>query len=226
MNLVFKSILFYLKISYWRRWKRMWTTLKSIVHKPIEPSSASLQLFEKIIYVFFNFLDILCIPEFYEMVCIFFIPNIRPLSAQEKNILHQVFGDKMNGIPIKLASYRQPILFKKVLAFVTFNTIHSRDRLSPEIFVHELTHIWQYQQYGSFYIFKALQAQMKENPYYYGGIEALYKNMLLQKTLHDFNFEQQAEIMEHYYLYTISKKNTSPLVVQVYTYYAAQVDVL
>ena len=60
--------------------------------------------------------------------------------------------------------------------------------------------------YGNFNILvlciSVEQYQHKEShiQYDYGGVTNLYKGMLNGKKITDFNFEQQAEIMEDYYV--------------------------
>ena len=64
--------------------------------------------------------------------------------------------------------------------------------------MHELTHVWQYQTTGWGYLFRAIQAQMKEG-YTYGGAEKLREFRLSGKTFLDFNLEQQGDIVRDYY---------------------------
>lgn len=64
--------------------------------------------------------------------------------------------------------------------------------------MHELTHVWQYQQIGWGYLLKAIRAQMKEG-YAYGGAEKLREYRAGGKTLFDFNLEQQGDIVRDYY---------------------------
>lgn len=67
--------------------------------------------------------------------------------------------------------------------------------------VHELTHVWQYQQIGWSYIWKALIAQFKEKAkaYDFGGEEGLHKSRQKSIKFKDFNPEQQGNIVQSYY---------------------------
>jgi hypothetical protein len=66
---------------------------------------------------------------------------------------------------------------------------------------HELTHAWQYQHQGWMYLVRAILAQVRERDkaYDYGGEDGLYEARRLGKRFHDFNPEQQGNIVQHYY---------------------------
>lgn len=68
--------------------------------------------------------------------------------------------------------------------------------------IHELTHAWQYQHIGWRYLLKALLAQFrdKERAYDYGGEEGLIKSREEGKKFHQYNPEQQGNIVQAYYL--------------------------
>ena len=67
--------------------------------------------------------------------------------------------------------------------------------------VHELTHVWQYQQIGWSYMWKALIAQFREkaNAYDFGGEEGLIKSRQKSISFKEFNPEQQGNIVQSYY---------------------------
>jgi hypothetical protein len=67
--------------------------------------------------------------------------------------------------------------------------------------IHELTHVWQYQQMGWRYLFKALgvQARLGSKAYAFGGEAGLLEALLQGKSLADFNLEQQGDIAREYY---------------------------
>lgn len=69
-------------------------------------------------------------------------------------------------------------------------------------FIHELTHVWQYQQFGIRYLYDALVVQLKygAKSYDYGGKSGLLQAFETGKTLFDFNPEQQADIARDFYL--------------------------
>jgi len=67
--------------------------------------------------------------------------------------------------------------------------------------MHELTHCWQYQQDGLIYLFQALKVQLQQgsSAYQYGGEEGLVRARQHGMELRDFNREQQADIVRHYF---------------------------
>lgn len=65
--------------------------------------------------------------------------------------------------------------------------------------MHELVHIWQYQQIGSVYIPRALRAQFSEEGYNYGGMTGLQKAKQQGRSFSQFNLEQQGDIVSDYY---------------------------
>jgi len=90
-------------------------------------------------------------------------------------------------------------------AFATFHTVNLpttgyHERSNVEILLHELVHVYQYERAGSRYFAEALLAQ-HEAGYDYGGAEALQLARLQGKHLRDFNREQQAQIVQDYYVH-------------------------
>ncbi|MGQ9840120.1 MAG: hypothetical protein ACUVR4_06255 [Anaerolineae bacterium] len=90
-------------------------------------------------------------------------------------------------------------------AFVTFHTVnlpsrgdHRRENL--DILLHELVHVLQYERAGSRYFAEALLAQHEEG-YGYGGPGGLLLAWARGKRLRDFNREQQAQIVQDYYMH-------------------------
>jgi hypothetical protein len=67
--------------------------------------------------------------------------------------------------------------------------------------IHELTHVWQYQQMGWRYLALALHAQLKYKmqAYEFGGESGLIECMDKGWNLADFNLEQQGDIARSYY---------------------------
>ena len=166
--------------------------------------------------------DIFAVPELYESIIGIVKWNIRALTEKEKDLCTSLFG---NSIDIRLVRVddRAKIGLKKLaLAYVSFNTINYRKKIRTAILVHELVHIWQYQQFGSVYISKALKAQKSEEGYDYGGVSRLYQMMLSGKHLTDFNFEQQADIVEDYYK-MLKTGEAFDLRSQAYHYFGSQV---
>jgi hypothetical protein len=89
-------------------------------------------------------------------------------------------------------------------AFDTFYTVnlprsgpHARENL--DILIHELVHVYQYERVGSVYGMESLYAQHTSG-YDYGGPEGLRKALAEGKRFCSFNREQQAQIVQDYYL--------------------------
>jgi hypothetical protein len=99
--------------------------------------------------------------------------------------------------------------FNKRRAFATFHTINipgskasSNSRL--DLFVHELTHVYQFEIIGSIYIWQALRAQLSSG-YRYGGWRQLAKDWQNGKHFADYNREQQGQIAQDYYRKVVAK---------------------
>jgi hypothetical protein len=98
-------------------------------------------------------------------------------------------------------------------AFATFHTVNLpatgyHERSNVAILVHELVHVYQYERAGSRYFAEALLAQ-HEAGYDYGGAAALQEARAHGRHLRDFNREQQAQIVQDYYLQRCQLGDTS-----------------
>ena len=80
--------------------------------------------------------------------------------------------------------------------------------------IHELTHVYQFELIGSIYMYQALRAQKEKNGrkytgYDYGEPEKEWEQLELDrkagKKFCDYNREQQAEIVMHYYKYILTE---------------------
>lgn len=147
----------------------------------------------------FHLFDLFFLPEIYETIIDFGKWKTRPLSPLEKQLAKSVFGDSIMLDSVRIDDKAKIGCRKHSIAYVSFFTVNSWGKLPPATFIHELFHVWQYQQYGSAYIPKSLRAQRSELGYNYGGLEVLVKSMSTNGKLTDFNFEQQAEIVRDYY---------------------------
>ena len=168
----------------------------------------------------FYIADLLAFPEVIQTIQLWVKPSVRPLSAMELQHAQTVFKDAVDYRLVRVDSRARVGIKAKVIAYVTFNCINFRGSLSPEIFIHEMMHIWQFQRFGSVYLFRAMKAQLSHTVYDFGGIENLYQKMLAGKGLMDFNFEQQAEIIETYYVSLAQPDAFSTMERQVLAYFA------
>ena len=86
--------------------------------------------------------------------------------------------------------------------------------------IHELTHVWQYHHTGGTYITKALRAQFGKGlkAYDYGGVAGLQAAALANRSLNDFNPEQQGDITRDYYIrlkLQLSKEAWEPFIAEI-----------
>jgi len=144
-------------------------------------------------------LDIVGLPEWYESFADILKFNTRPLTKNEMAIGQSVFGSSINWERVRIdeRSYIGPK--QKRMIYVSFYTINAYGPMSIETFVHELVHIWQFENVGSCYIPRALFAQTTTMGYNYGGLNALILNMEKNGGLAAFNYEQQADIVMDYF---------------------------
>ena len=174
--------------------------------------------------LFFYILDIMAIPELYHLTNRIIKWNIRPLTESEIIIGKDIFGVSIDFSQVRIDENAKIGIEKIALAYVSFNTINYIQKIEREVYIHELMHIWQYQHFGSIYIGRAIKAQISKEGYDYGGIANLYKVMLRGGSLLEFNFEQQADIVEDYYKIVINPDLVVPMVKSIYEYYIRELN--
>ena len=142
--------------------------------------------------VLFGLLDLIGFFDLYEALTNALTPGIRPLTEGELHFLRPIFGDAVpwHLIRIDERAWLGPRWGN--FCYVTFHTINSWGPMSPPTLVHEVVHAWQYHRVGAAYIPRALAAQRSVMGYDYGGVAPLLQNTCLE----DFNYEQQADIIE------------------------------
>lgn len=143
--------------------------------------------------------DLAALPECYETLCDFVKWKTRPLSPLERQLAASVFGNALLLEAVRLDERAWIGCRKRKIAYVSHFTVNSWGALNAQTLVHELAHVWQYQQMGSAYIVRALQAQRSLVGYDYGGVVALERAIQAETSLSQFNLEQQAEIVGDYY---------------------------
>ncbi len=147
----------------------------------------------------FYILDCLGAGEVYETVadCLKF--NTRPLHAWEKEVARGVFGEslRLERVCIDERAFLGPR--QRRFCYVSGFTINSWGPMSNHLLIHELVHAWQYQHLGLVYIPRALGAQYDGRGYDYGGVPRLREYRRRGKTLLDFNYEQQADIVSDFF---------------------------
>ncbi len=185
------------------------------IKNPVPPKN----LKEWLIDLFFFTWDVFGIPELYTGLNKILKCNIRKLADDEAFWAKEIFGESLNTEVILVDSHALIGTEKLALAYVSFNLINYKRPLPNHVFVHELVHVWQFQNLGSIYIGRALQAQMSPNVYDYGGPENLFQQMIKGKRLLDYNFEQQAEIIEDYFRLYYLDEWQRPIDLTVYEYF-------
>jgi hypothetical protein len=142
--------------------------------------------------------DFFQLDHIYDRVAAFGKSNTRPMSDEEIEIAKSIFSKHIDYQVVRIdeKSFSAKRLHVK---YVSFNTINSWGKMSHDVLIHELVHIWQYQKLGSVYIAEALAAQRTTEGYDYGGCEALENALREEKNLTHFNFEQQGDIVQDFF---------------------------
>lgn len=134
---------------------------------------------------------------------------MRSLTAGEIGLAQSVFGDLIDYEQVKIINYpyipwQSDEVFIAPNGFIFVPDKHYKtdfsaaDELYRQIFIHEMTHIMQY-QHGYNVLLRGAWLQSlyylsfkKYNPYHYVFDES--------KSFWDYNIEQQGKIAEHIYL--------------------------
>jgi hypothetical protein len=138
------------------------------------------------------------------------ITRTTPLTGDEITTISSVLGPTaLRYEDIRVAEGGLFDLIFKLngnLAFATWHTINMprqghHTRANRAIVVHELTHIYQYEQVGTRYLGEAIYMliKTKRDCYNYGATTGLEQACAAGKTYRDFNREQQAQITQDYY---------------------------
>jgi hypothetical protein len=140
--------------------------------------------------------------------------RVRALSADELKAAASVLGASV----ISYSAVRVAdggvlgLIFRlnRRRAFASFHTINipgssASSSSHLDLFVHELTHVYQFEVIGSIYIWQALRAQRSAEGYNYGGWTKLVKDWSQGKHYREYNREQQAQMAQDYYKKVVSK---------------------
>ncbi len=156
--------------------------------------------FEYLIKTMIFFLAIFGIAEIYETLSDFFKFNTRPLEDWEISLAKTVFGNSIDYSKVRVDNYAFIGPKQYRFAYVGFNTLNAWGPMRNSLFLHEMTHVYQYQKMGAVYIYDALAAQHSESGYNYGGAAELQRQLVSGKRFSDFNLEQQGDIVSDYFL--------------------------
>lgn len=147
-------------------------------------------------------MDLLLIPELFIILhYLIKFKNVRKLNSHEKFISKAFYGNLINFDKV-IVDDKSFLTKNHRFAFVSFNMINYYGRIKDETLIHEMVHVYQFQKFGFVYVYRALKAQFSQDAYDYGGYTALIEAIQNKKSIFDFNFEQQASIIEHYYIIT------------------------
>lgn len=125
----------------------------------------------------------------------------RPLSEAEKTLLRRVFKDSVALANVRLIFGRYEAGWLGIgggdRAYTVGNTIYMKFHHEPDVLVHEVTHVWQYQHIGSTYLADAAGAQ-KLVPDAYNWEREIDRG---KSDWRDFNREAQGQLLQDIYLY-------------------------
>lgn len=152
-------------------------------------------------------LEIMGIGEVYETLMDFIKFNTRALSGAERALASSVFGASLNLDLVRIdeGAIIGPAFSGR--AYTSFHTINNWGKLDNQTLIHELTHVWQYQHAGAIYMPQAIHAQVWGEGYTYGGAAGLKKRQDAGQGYSALNREQQAEVVEDFYL--LKTRNTT-----------------
>lgn len=175
--------------------------------------------------LFFLTTDLLFVGELFSVFRTLVGKGGRPLTNLELSLLTPIFRDSVNYDSVRLYADMPKFIGRWAHAFVLFNTINYKTKISDDVLVHEMVHVWQYQRFGSAYIGRALMAQCSKDGYNYGGVEKLFAGMTAGKALIEFNFEQQGDIIQDGYLQSKGIRGiNNHMYSAVYLYYSNQLS--
>jgi hypothetical protein len=145
--------------------------------------------------------------------------SYRPLTQQEKDEARLIFGTSidLDRVYVSAESLTNDIIFglqdwwrgtDKSRPFTTDTLINFDvdEGIERHTLIHELTHVWQALVTGPFYMSEAIHAQIAGDGYNYGYVDEVTGEGAQQRLIdaagdfEQFNREQQAQIIEHYYV--------------------------
>lgn len=184
-------------ISYPYRLRRLLLLLTNGLHRRYLIPTRSIRQY--ICHLVLLLGDLILLPEIILSVHGVVKPAIRGLTSDERATIKAIYADHLDLDRILIDDRAKVMTRKHAIAYVSWHMINYWQELSPAILIHECLHLLQYERYGSPYIYEALSAQRSTAGYDYGGIDLLHHDMMMGRSLHDYNLEQQAEIIEDAY---------------------------
>jgi hypothetical protein len=140
--------------------------------------------------------DLFLLLDLWDIACALLKYGSRSLNKEEQMLASFIFGNTLRQdlVLIDEKAYLGPT--RQGVVYVSGFTINAYLPVHSTLLVHELVHVWQYQQQGATYIPRALRAQFSKQGYDYGGLQTLEA----KPKLSDYNLEQQADIVMDYFL--------------------------
>jgi hypothetical protein len=117
----------------------------------------------------------------------------RPLTPEERELLTPIYRASLDLARVRLREGVRGLVNASRRAFVIENTLYLPRGylpLRPHILVHELCHVWQFQNGGHAYIGDSVHAQLLGDGY------ELEKGLLQGRAWAQLNAEQQATLVE------------------------------
>ena len=143
----------------------------------------------------------------------------RHLTTGEIKLARQVFGNSVDYAVVKIHDKPHSFLQSKNSAMAPNGEIYTRgcfsadyskeDVFARSFFIHEMAHVWQYQNKILHPIASALALQLKHKFNYTASYNF---NLDKSKDLIDYGMEQQASIIQEYFLlknFSISEADVS-----------------
>ena len=140
----------------------------------------------------------------------------RPLTTEERAKAEKIFGTSVELDKVRIAAMSPPVDLiewaNKERPFTTMYLINFASWAKVDIptLIHELTHVWQSLVAGPFYMIEALHAQLLGEGYNYGYDDTYQGHRrgdgaepaldAARGNFGAFNPEQQASIIQHYYV--------------------------
>jgi len=182
------SALFY-KSTRPKVWSDLWPERYNLLHR----------IFNWNVTLYIFLLELVGIGEVYETIMDFLKFNTRGMTQREIAVARSIYGDRINYRRVRLDAYAYLGPKQQNICYVSFYLINSWGKMSDALLIHELIHIWQYEQMGALYMPSALAAQASSRGYDYGGVHGLQKALDIAGDLRTFNLEQQGDIVADYF---------------------------
>lgn len=138
-------------------------------------------------------------------------PIVRPLTDNEIDLAREVFGNSIDYAAVRLHEGQYMPFQKPGTAMAPNGHLYMygcyehdyalQDVISQAHFIHEMTHVWQYQNRILEPVAAALELNLRHA---FNYAAAYYYDLNGRKDLLEYNMEQQATIVQDYFLLTRS----------------------